>query len=128
LQDFKEAARLSAEAKALAVAATAATEEAHGLAGRLAAVAAQQAGQQVELEELQAMKQVGLKFNKQRACKHLCRVWLLLLCWCAVLVMERVVSDAGGGKGCSSDVQGAVLLQLQRSRRGSRWSWKSCKP
>jgi hypothetical protein len=32
--------------------------------GRLAAVAAQQAGQQVELEELQAMKQVGLKLCK----------------------------------------------------------------
>jgi hypothetical protein len=76
LQDFKEAARLS-EAKALAAAAQAAAEEAHSLAGRLSAVAAQQAGQQAELEELQSMKQVSL------IC---CYVWCNCgCCWCVLL-------------------------------------------
>lgn len=59
LQDFKEAARLSAEAKALAVAGQAAADEVRLLAGQLAALDAQEAGQQEEMKELQAMKQVS---------------------------------------------------------------------
>jgi hypothetical protein len=84
LQDFKEAARLSAEAKALTVAAQAAADEAHSLAGRLAALIAQQAGQSEELQELQAMKQVG-----SVARCHYTTLWPNISC-CYVLVWPSI--------------------------------------
>lgn len=59
LQDFKEAARLSAEGKALAVAAEAAADSVRHLTEQLAKLDAREAGQTEELRELEAMKQVG---------------------------------------------------------------------
>lgn len=57
-QDFKEAARLSAEAKALAAAAEAAEDEARAVAGELADAAAREAALGQQLAELRGELQV----------------------------------------------------------------------
>lgn len=58
-QDFKEAARLSAEAKAVAVQVEALTAEVKAVKDQLTSLDAQEQGLAEQLKELRAMLQVG---------------------------------------------------------------------
>ncbi len=59
LQDFKEAARLSAEAKAMAVSVESLTVDAKALGEALVALEREEIAVEAQLTELQAMHKVG---------------------------------------------------------------------
>jgi len=68
-QDFKEAARLAAEAKALAVAAEGCTAAVAGLEQQLQGLEAEEAEARKELSRLKAMNEVSTSYLIQTCCQ-----------------------------------------------------------